>query len=310
MRILITGVSGFVGRPLARRLLALGHEVAGTYLGEPPAVGGANLEGAGLEEVDLEEVDLEDRAGLTGTVRRHSPEVIVHLAGLSHVGSSWQRPGEYFRVNVLGTENVLAAADGRKVLFASSAEVYGRVAEDQQPIGEDVPLSPGSPYALTKAAAERLALAAGAVVVRSFNALGPGQAATFALPAFAAQLAAVAQGRQEPVVRVGNLEPRRDFLHVDDVVEGYVLLASAGAGGTVYNLASGSAVSVAELLDQLIRISGQEVRVEIDPERLRPVDVPLLCGNSGRLRQLGWKPRRSLGEALTELWNEAAARGA
>jgi len=292
VRVLVTGVSGFLGPHLARHLAARGAEVAGTHLDSAPAMPG----------VCLHRADLLDADALGAAVAAARPEVVVHLAGLSHVGESWQRPGEYFRVNVLGTENVLRAAAGRRVLVASSAEVYGPVPEAEQPIAEERPLDPRNPYALTKAAAERLALQAGAIVVRTFNLVGPGQAPSFALPSFAAQLAAIARDRREPVLRVGNLSARRDFVHVADAAEAYRLLAASGRPGAVYNLASGRSCSIAEALDRLRAVSGVDARVETDPARLRPVDLPLSCGDPGRLRALGWEPHRSLDEALGDLW--------
>lgn len=305
MRVLITGACGFVGRHLARRLQAADDEVVGTYWPEPPAGLSAI---AGLE---LRQADVEDAAGVTRLVRDVRPEAIVHLAGLSHVGESWDRPGCYFRVNVTGTENVVRAAAGARVLVASSAEVYGAVPEDEQPIAEDRPLDPGTPYGLTKAAAERLALAlsgpagAAAVIVRSFNLIGPGQAQRFALPSFAAQLAAIRRGESEPVIRVGNLSARRDFVHVEAAARAYELLLRAGDGGGVYNLASGRSASVEEALATLIRISGVEARVETDPARFRPVDQPLLCGDPSRLRALGWEPEPGMERAIEDLWREA-----
>jgi len=299
MHLLITGVHGFVGGHLARWALRQGDRVTGTTLaGETPP---GDL--AGVEVVELDILDRDRVAAVCADAR---PDAIVHLAGLSHVGASWRHPGEYFRVNVLGTENILAAAaalsPAGRVVFASSAEVYGVVPEAEQPIVEDRRLDPRSPYALTKAAAERLALAAGAVVMRSFNAIGPGQATTFALPTFAAQLAAIAAGQQEPVLRVGNLSARRDFLHVEDAASAYRLLADRGRPGTVYNVATGHAESIEQILHRLLALSGVEARIEVDPKRMRPVDIPLLQGDATRLRELGWEPQKGLEAAVRELW--------
>src|SRR5258708_867630 len=245
MHLLLTGVGGFVGSRLARLLLAHGDRVSGTFFEEVPRVPG----------VTLYEADLLDAAGMAAAVRTAAPDAVVHLAGLPHVGESWPRMADYFRVNVLGTETLLAAAAGRRVVVASSAEVYGVVPESEQPIGEQRQLDPRTPYALTKAAAERLALGRGAVVARCFNLVGPGQSARFALPAFAAQLAAIARGEREEVLRVGTLSARRDFVHVDDGAEAYRLLAERGRPGEVYNLASGRAFSLAEALDRLVAIA-------------------------------------------------------
>jgi GDP-4-dehydro-6-deoxy-D-mannose reductase len=299
MHLLITGVGGFVGSRLARLLLTRGERVSGTYFEEVPVV----------EGVTAYEANLLDAPAMAQAVRAAAPDAVVHLAGLSHVGESWQRMPEYFRVNVLGTENLLAAAAGLRVVVASSAEVYGAVPESEQPIGEERQLDPHTPYALTKAAAERLALASGAVVARCFNLVGPGQSPRFALPAFASQLAAVARGEREPVLRVGNLSARRDFVHVDDGIEAYRLLTEGGRPGGIYNLASGRACSLAEALDRLMAISGVRARIEIDPARMRKVDLPLLLGDAGRLRALGWAPRRGLDDALADLWAEASGGG-
>lgn len=300
MHVLITGIGGFVGPRLARHLLETGHRVSGTWLENTPP---PRLE----KGVDLYHADLLDPASLEKAVRLSSPDAIVNLAGLSHVGESWKRPGEYFQVNVIGTENLLDAAAGRPVVVASSAEVYGPVPEDEQPIGEDRPVDPRSPYALTKAAAERLALQRGAVVARSFNLVGPGQAAQFAMPSFAAQLLAIAKGECEPVLRVGNLSARRDFVHVDDGAAAFRVLAERGHPGHVYNIAGGRAFSIAEALERLMAVSGVRAEVRQEADRMRPVDLPLLLGDAHRLRRLGWEPRRSLDDALLDLWRDLQA---
>jgi GDP-4-dehydro-6-deoxy-D-mannose reductase len=314
VRVLITGACGFVGRHLVRRLHEAGDEVAGTWWPKPPADPPAGVE--------LIEADVEDAARVREIVRRTRPDAIVHLAALSHVGESWQRPGSYYRVNVAGTGNVVRAAArsdrAARVLIASSAEVYGAVPEDEQPIAEDQPLDPGTPYGVTKAAAERLALAlapgrsgaggAEVVIVRSFNLIGPGQAPRFALPSFAAQLASIRRGESEPVLRVGNLSARRDFVHVAAAARAYELLLHRGEAGTAYNLASGEAHSIQEALDALIEISGASARVETDPERFRPIDQPLLCGDPSRLAALGWQPEPGFDRAVEDVWEEAKAR--
>lgn len=306
MRVLVTGASGFVGRHVVACLQEAGDEVAGTCWGEC----------ANLPSVELHELDLGDRPGFERLLAAFRPDAVVHLAGLSHVGRSWGHLPEYYTVNVAGTENLLRAARGTRgadgapprVIIASSAEVYGAVPEAEQPLGEERVLSPGTPYALTKAACERLALAlAGesAIVVRSFNLIGPGQAKIFALPSFAAQLAEIRAGRSEPVLAVGNLAARRDFVHVGAAARAFALLVRQGEPGTVYNLASGEERSIAQALDRLIEVSGLDVRLAPDPERMRPVDQPLLVGDPGRLRALGWAPTPDFDAAIHELWDEA-----
>ena len=301
MHVLITGVGGFVGLRLARHLLARGERVSGTYIGAAP-----NLEG-----VDLYEANLLDREALAKAVAAADPDAVVNLAGLSHVGESWrwERMADYFWVNVVGTENVLDAAKGRKVVIASSADVYGTVPREEQPIREDRRIAPQTPYALTKSAAERCALTCGAVIVRSFNLIGPGQAPTFALASWASQLAAIRRGEREPTLPVGNLSTCRDFVHVDDGAAGYHLLAEKGEPGTAYNLASGLGMEMREALRRLLEISGVTAEVEEGAFPARPHDIPYLSGDAGRLRALGWEPRRSVDDALSDLWAEAVGAG-
>jgi GDP-4-dehydro-6-deoxy-D-mannose reductase len=301
MRVLITGVGGFVGLRLARHLLARGDRVSGTWIDARPAP----LE---IDGVELHEADVLDRAALERAVRAASPDAIVNLAGLSHIGESWdwrRMPG-YFQVNVAGTENVLAAAAGRRVLIASSADVYGQVPIAEQPIPESRPVAPQTPYALTKAAAERIALSPqnDAVIVRSFNLVGPGQAPKFALSSWASQLAAIRRGERPPVLEVGDLSTARDFIHVDDGSEAYRLLAETGERGGVYNLASGHAVTLRDALSRLLRIAGVDVEVKEGAFEPRPFDIPYLRGDAGRLRALGWTPTRGFDEALNDIWRD------
>ena len=297
MHVLITGAGGFVGSRLARLLLARGDRVSGTYIEARPDLPG----------VELFEADLGDRSALEWAVRDADPDAVVNLAGLSHIGESWkwERMPDYFRANVAGTENVLLAAAGRPVVIASSADVYGKVPESEQPIPESRPVAPQTPYALTKAAAERLALAHGAVIVRSFNLIGPGQASSFALASWARQLAAIRRGEQEPVLKVGDLSTARDFTHVDDGAEAYCLLAEKGERGGIYNLASGKAVPMREALERLLAIAGVHPEVREKAFEPRPFDIPHLSGDASRLHNLGWKSSRSLDQALEDIWRDA-----
>lgn len=293
MRVLVTGISGFVGTHLAEHLAEHGHEVAG--LATDPAK-------SPLDTVSMYSTDVTDADDLARSVEACDPDAVIHLAGLSSVGESWERPGDYLRVNFCGTRNLVHAAEGRRILFASSAEVYGSVPEAVQPIAEDRRLDPRSPYAMTKACAEEVARDHGAIVVRSFNSIGPGQDRKFALPSFASQLAEIELGLREPKIQVGDLSPRRDFLHVEDAIRGYRTILERGDDRQVYNLASGTSHSIADALDALRRISGVEAEIEKDPARVRVVDVPLLEGDPARLRALGWEPQHGLADALRDLW--------
>ncbi len=295
MKILLTGATGFLGRHLARRLLERHYQVVGLAAEAANDLGFPCLG-----------VDLRDRDSVRQAFETMRPEAVVHLAALSHVGDSWQRISDYFAVNLLGTEAVVEAAAGARVVFASSAEVYGEVPERYQPIPESWPLGPRNPYALTKAAAERWVLAAGGTVVRLFNLVGPGQAPSFAVPSFARQLAAIARAGEEGTLRVGNLSARRDFVHVTDAAEAFQRVLEVGASGEVYNLASGQSHSLREVLDLLIALAGVKVSVLEDPARMRPHDLPLTSGDASRLRALGWAPSRSLEAALREVLAEAS----
>jgi GDP-4-dehydro-6-deoxy-D-mannose reductase len=257
--------------------------------------------------VEILPADLLDPKALAEVVTKGSPDAVVHLGGLSHVGSSWGAMGEYFRVNVLGAERLLEAVGNRRFLLASSGEVYGAVPEREQPLGEERLPSPTSPYALTKAAAERLVLAAGGTVARLFNVVGVGQSPRFALPSFAAQLNELRERGGRGVLKVGNLEPRRDFLHLEDAVEGLKILIERSEGEEIYNVGSGEAHSISEVLSWLIEVSGVDAEIVEDPARVRPVDLPLLCADTRRIREIGWRPRRSLREALEDIWREATA---
>ncbi len=296
MRTLVTGASGFIGSRLIERCRAQGDEVTGTH-----------AHGAHLPSKDEREADLLDLESLTRTVEEVDPEVIIHLGGLSHVGLSWKHVASYFQVNVIGTENLLRAADGRRVVFASSAEVYGKVPATEQPLTEDRVAAPRSPYAMSKAAAERICLERQAVVARAFNVVGPGQSRQFVLPSFADQLARIAAGT-ETSLKVGNLEAQRDFLHIDDAVHGFRTLAKRGNRGEVYNIGGGEVHSIRHLLDLLVEVSGVDATPEIDPERFRPVDIPLLRADPSRLTALGWSAERSLRQAVEEVWAEAVDR--
>ena len=308
--VLVTGAEGFVGRRLLPRLVERGAAVIACHA---PGLGPAIEETSTGARHGLHwtELDICDRHAVEQVFKEAAPDAVVHLAGLSDVGASWERIEDYYRVNVEGSEFVAAAARALSkpcsVIVASSAEVYGRVPESELPAREDRPLCPRSPYALTKAAVERLTLRRGAIAVRSFNLIGPGQSVNFALPSFAAQLAAIEAGEAEPVLRVGNLTSRRDFIHVDDGAEAYRVLLERGEPGRTYNIARGEAIELAAALRRLIEISGVEVEIREDSARLRPADVPVLCGDASRLRSLGWRPQRSFDQALEAIW-EAARR--
>ena len=311
-RVLVTGAEGFVGGRLVPRLVSRGAAVIACHA-PGMVISDDNDDDTGAR-VPVEQValDIRDRDAIDRVFRDTGPDAVVHLAGLSDVQASWRRIDDYYRVNVEGSENVVRAARDLsatcRLVVASSAEVYGPVPEAELPVRETRGLEPGSPYAVTKAAVERLSLPLGAIVVRSFNLIGPGQGANFALPSFATQLAAIAAGREEPVLHVGNLTPRRDFVHVDDGADAYALLVERGESGNVYNVARGEAIELEAALRRLIRLSGLDVEIRQDPDRMRPADIPVMCGDANRLRALGWRPQRGFDQALEAIWEDARRR--
>lgn len=302
MRALVTGASGFVGRYLVERLRADETEVF--------AAGGPH-DGDSHFPIDLLDTDT-----LHAAFDLAQPAVVFHLAAQAFVPRAIEAPAETYETNVIGTANVLAALRawrdrGKRevrLVFVSSAEVYGVQPPQAMPLLESCAPNPSNPYAASKAAAEVLVLGevrsfgVDAVITRAFNHIGPGQSDRFVVPAFAAQLAAIARGG-EPVLHVGNLQPRRDFLDVRDVVDAYASLARDGKSGEIYNVCSGSAISVQEILGELIRIAHVPVEVREDPARMRPSDVPVLYGSNRKLRDsTGWSPRIALRQTLQDVY--------
>jgi GDP-4-dehydro-6-deoxy-D-mannose reductase len=297
VRALITGGRGFVGTWLAEHLRAEGDDVA----------------------VIDQETDVTDPAALAPRMADIGPEVVYHLAALTHVGESWDAPNEVLRVNVLGTASVVAAARSARcsgVLVVSSAEVYGSVRPEQLPLTEETPVAPISPYASSKAAAEQVALQAWrahgqrVIVVRPFNHVGPGQAPTFAVSGLARRIVE-ARRRGDSTLAVGTVTTRRDFTDVRDVVRAYRLLMCHAEPGGVYHVCSGQDVAISDIASRLLELAGTELALVTDPELVRPVDVPVLVGSPSKLRSAtGWKPETALEKTLLDVlgyWEDRAS---
>lgn len=311
MRSLVTGVSGFAGGHLAAHLRERGEEVVGLVqrrgeAGEPAGV-------------PLVEADIRDARAVARAIREAAPDRVYHLAAVTVPAESFDAPIETFAVNATGTLNVLEAARhhaaGARVLVVGSSEVYGRDPEAAGPIDETRPLRPESPYAASKAAADLLGYqywrGYGLHVVRArpFNHTGPGQGPQFVWSGFAMQLAEAEAGRAEPLLRVGNLDVARDFTDVRDVVRAYALLLDRGAPGEVYNVCSGHASRLRDLLDLLLGQARCNVGVEVDQARVRLSDPPLIVGHPGKLRRAtGWTPSMPMGRTLGDLLDWWRAR--
>ncbi len=272
-----------------------------------------HLESLGDDVVVIDhEVDITDPPLLLAAVRDAGPDAIYHLAALTHVGQSWEEPLRVLEVNVIGTGAVLAAArecgTDPKVLVTSSAEVYGAVTDPAcLPLTEDSPTAPLSPYAASKLAAEALAAQARighgqrVITVRPFNHIGPGQSTNFAVGALARRIVD-AERRGASSIPVGNLSARRDFTDVRDVVRAYRMLIEAERPADLYNVCTGRDVSIRELADSLLRLAGTSLELETDPALVRPVEVPRLQGDPGRLvDDTGWKPEVTLEETLANV---------
>jgi GDP-4-dehydro-6-deoxy-D-mannose reductase len=309
LRALITGVQGFAGPHLIRvlrdetdwELYGLGRSERVAAVGYRPIT-----------------VDLLDRDRLHDLIAEVTPTHVFHLAAQSHVPTSHTDGGATLINNVIGQTNLLdacrACAVPPRVLIVASGEEYGRARPDQMPLREDCPLNPTSPYAVSKVAQDYLGLQyfnsydLPVVRVRPFNHIGPGQSDRFAVPAFARQIALIEAGRQEPVMRVGNLEARRDFVDVRDVVRAYYLALTRGEPGEVYNIGGGTVLSIGEVLEMLLGLSSRSITVEQNPDLMRPSDVPLFVADSTRLREAtGWEPTIPFARSLQNIldwWRE------
>jgi len=298
--ILVTGASGFAGSHLLDLFAADGVAIVAWHRpgGTPPRpVAGARWEG----------VDLLDRAAVRAAVERLRPTDVYHCAGAAHVGRSWGSSEPTFAVNVRGTHHVIealrdAGVDAR-VLIPSSAMVY---AASSAAIREDHPLLPASPYALSKLAQEMVGRnnpgGPQVSIARAFNHFGPRQDPWFVASGFARRIADIEAGRWEPEIAVGNLDARRDLTDVRDTVRAYRQILERGAPGTTYNVCSGRAIAIRELLDMLLARARVPITVKPDPARYRPNDPPLILGDPARIREdLGWSPSIAIERTLDDL---------
>ena len=316
MKILITGVTGFVGSHLAEYCLSLDQqvEVIGTCRWRSRRENIEHFEDA----INLYECDLRDASSVKTLLADIQPERIFHLAAQSYVPSSWNSPGETITTNVIGQLNIFEAMretnSTASIQIAGSSEEYGLVHPEEVPITEENPLRPLSPYAVSKVAQDMLAYqyfqSYGLKVVRTraFNHTGPRRGDVFVTSNFAKQIAEIEAGQRPPVIHVGDLNPKRDFTDVRDIVRAYWLSLEHCSLGEVYNVASGKAYRIKEVLKILLDNSGQDIEVVEDPERLRPSDVPLLLGDNSRFcKATGWVPEipfEQTAKDLLDYWRE------
>lgn len=304
MRVFITGIEGFVGRHLVMELVKAGHEVSGLY----------------FDKMDLDEIealaerlyrgDLRDSVSLNQILDSARPDAIVHLAAISFVPAASSDPRTAWDINLGGTLNILewirVAKPDTHLLFVSTSEVYGRSDGGDLPFTEETPLRPANMYSATKASADMAAdqyrslFSLRIATLRPANHIGPGQSENFVVSSFARQVAEAALGLGDGVIRVGNLSAMRDFLDVRDVVRAYRLVLEQQITG-IFNLGSGKAERISDILDSLVEIAGARISVVVDKERLRPVDVPIIFISREKLSaESGWTPEIPLIKTLED----------
>jgi len=298
MRVLITGITGFAGSHLAEYALDQeGVEVYGIRRWRSPT---ENIDHI-IDQLNIVECDIRDAASVTGMIATVRPDRIFHLAAQSYVPTSWHAPAESLETNIIGQLNLFEAVRqtgcDTRIQIAGSSEEYGLVHRDETPITESNHLRPLSPYAVSKVTQDLLAYqyfrsyGTHTIRTRGFNHTGPRRGEVFVVSNFAKQIALIEAGERDPVIRVGNLEAERDFTDVRDVVRAYWLILEHGDPGDVYNIASGTAWRIQDVLDLLLSFSEIDISVEVDPQRLRPSDVELLLGDASKLSAItGWQP--------------------
>ena len=311
MQALITGAGGFVGGHLCEYLLRrTDWDVIGTVFDQEIEASDSRLH--------LLPLDLRERDAVHSLVTDAQPDYIFHLAAQSSVPAAFADPWDTLENNIQSELNLLEAAraSGHEVRFlvVGSNEEYGAPRPDELPQTEQSPLRPTNPYAVSKIAQDflglqyHLAYRMAVVRVRPFNHTGPGQSPRFVVPAFASQIATIEAGFQEPIMRVGNLSTSRDFTDVRDIVRAYHLAVTKGQPGQVYNLASGEAHSIQGVLETLLSLAQVDIRVERDPDRYRPVDVPVVYGSAEKFHgRTGWTPQIRFEETLRDTlayWRE------
>jgi GDP-4-dehydro-6-deoxy-D-mannose reductase len=312
MRVLITGITGMAGSHLADYLLEMGGiEVHGIKRWRSRT---ENIEHI-MDKVALHECELKDVFSVKTVLRAVRPDRIYHLAAQSFVPTSWNSPADTLMNNIVGELNILEAIreldlKDTRMHIAGSSEEYGFVYENEVPIKETNPLRPLSPYAVSKIGQDYLAYqyyksyGIFSVRTRAFNHTGPRRGEVFVTSSFARQIALIEKGIQKPVIYVGNLEAKRDFSDIRDVVKAYYISLEKGGAGEVYNIGNDKAYSIREVLEMLLSFSKIKVSIEEDSERMRPSDVPLLICDSSKFREkTGWRPEIPFEKTLEDLLN-------
>ena len=300
-RVLIFGAGGFVGSYLCKEFLNNGYKVSGTDKGEGSAL---------PSEVDFYKTDLMQADEVEKLIGQIQPDIIVNLAAISSVGASWNMPQTTMAINVIGALNIMEAArkseQKPRILFVGSSEEY---VISENPLDENTQLNANNPYGISKVTQEQLAklyreqYGLKIYCVRPFNHTGIGQRDSFVLPSFCKQVAEIDKSGKDGKIQVGNLKVKRDFSHVKDVVRAYRMIVESDNCNQIYNVGSGNAYSLEDMLTYILGLSNQHIEIEVDQNRIRPTDQPVICCDRSLIgKELGWEPQYNVYDALKEMY--------
>lgn len=300
-RVLIFGAGGFVGSYLCKEFLNNGYKVSGADKGEGSAL---------PSEVDFYKTDLMQADEVEKLIGQIQPDIIVNLAAISSVGASWNMPQATMAINVIGALNIMEAArkseQKPRILFVGSSEEY---VISENPLDENTQLNANNPYGISKVTQEQFAklyreqYGLKIYCVRPFNHTGIGQRDSFVLPSFCKQVAEIDKSGKDGKIQVGNLKVKRDFSHVKDVVRAYRMIVESDNCNQIYNVGSGNAYSLEDMLTYIIGLSNQHIEIEVDQNRIRPTDQPVICCDRSLIgKELGWEPQYNVYDALKEMY--------
>lgn len=306
-KILITGATGFVGSHLVEYLLSEKNgNIVGTFLSEKSV---QNIQEK--EKITLCQINLKEKEQVDALFQTHKPDIVYHLAALSSPAESFKHPAETLTNNIVSQIQVLEGvrqhASHARVLVVASSDMYGAVMQEELPLTENSPFIPVTPYAVSKITQDYLGLqyhisyALDIVRARPFNHIGPRQSEVFVVSRFAKQIAEIEKGKQDPVLQVGNMEAKRDFTDVRDIVKAYTLLLEKGKSGEAYNIGSGKSYKISEILDMLLYLSDEKIKVERNEDLIRPADIPeLRCDGTKLISETNWRPSIPLNKTLQD----------